>query len=70
MFGLDVDICNDCLTCGLSGLCRDLCERYQAYRRAIKLEFEELPEHFSVELHCKLHRARDLKPRVIYKEDE
>lgn len=36
MFGLDVDICNDCMTCALSGLCRD----------------------------------RDLKPRVVYKEDE
>lgn len=70
MFGLDVDICNDCLTCGLSGLCRDLCERYQDYRRIIKLELEGMPEYFSVELHCKLHRDRDLKPRAIYKEDE
>lgn len=70
MFGLDIGICNDCMTCALSGLCGDLCERYQAYRRTIKLELEGMPEHFNVELHCKLHRDRDLKPRVVYKEDE
>lgn len=72
MIGLDTDIRNDCMTCALSGLCGGLCEQYQAYRRAIKRELERMPkhfgEHFSVELHCKLYRARDLKPRVAYKD--
>lgn len=64
MFGEDIDICNECQTCALSGLCGDLCERYQAYRRTIKLELEGMPEHFGVELHCKIYRAKDPKPRI------
>ena len=68
MFGQDIDVCNDCKTCALSGLCGDLCERYQAYRRTIKLELEGMPEHFSVELHCKIYRGKDPKSRIMFKE--
>lgn len=56
MFGEDIDIRNECLSCGVSGMCGDLCAKYQEYRRIARIELEDVPDIFEFELHCKLYR--------------
>lgn len=64
MFGEDIDIRNECLSCGVRGMCGDLYARYQEYRRIARIELEDVPDIFEFELHCKLYREVNQKLRI------